>query len=335
MIEDLLAPLAPSEPTDAEIARLLARADARRRRRRIRVATGAALATATATALFAALPSDDQAPLTAGSLLRTTAAVAAEQPGPPAWTGFRYVQQVWRTEHGGGTIERTEEQWTDSRWQGRRTSPEAKVVAGALPPAGPVPELPADVRREIDRRPKQLSDKARAAIRAQFAHVDRKYLLGARDLRTPRDMPNLYGDAALAKVPLSELPTEPKALAALLLAAHEDGRWTLSGGWNPIPSTIKYDVLRDVLTLLTIANATAQQRAALIGVLANYEGVTALESVQDRRGREGRGVDIPSGRGAVRVIFDADTSEVLEWSEPGESHTFLKAGHVARVGERP
>jgi hypothetical protein len=37
----------------------------------------------------------------------------------------------------------------------------------------------------------------------------------------------------------------------------------------------------------------------------------------------------------VRVIFDADTSELLEWSEPGDSHTFLKAGHVARVGERP
>ena len=185
MIEDLLAPLAPREPTDAEIARLLARADARRRRRRIRVATGAALATAAATALFAALPGDDEAPLTAGSLLQTTAAVAADQPGPPAWTGFRYIQQVWRTEHGDATIERTEEQWTDSRWQGRRSSPEAKVVAGALPPAGPVPELPADVQREIDRRPAQLSDKARAAIRAQFAHVDPKYLLGARDAPDP------------------------------------------------------------------------------------------------------------------------------------------------------
>ena len=69
MIEDLLAPLAPREPTDAEIARLLARADARRRRRRIRVATGAALATAAATALFAALPGGEEVPLTAGSLL--------------------------------------------------------------------------------------------------------------------------------------------------------------------------------------------------------------------------------------------------------------------------
>ena len=52
-------------------------------------------------------------------------------------------------------------------------------------------------------------------------------------------------------------------------------------------------MLRDVLTLLTISNATAQQRAALITVLTNYEGVTALEAVKDLRGREGRGVDIP------------------------------------------
>jgi hypothetical protein len=335
MIEDLLAPLAPREPTDAEIARLLARADARRRRRRIRVATGAALATAAATAALAALPARDDVPLTAGSLLQTTAAIAAEQPGPAAWTGFRYIQQVWRSEHGAVTIERTEEQWTDSRWQGRRTSPQAKVVEGALPPAGAAAELPADVRREIARRPAHLSERARAAIRAQFAQVDPKYLLGARDLRTPRDMPNLYGDAALARVPLSELPTDPKALAALLLAAHEDGRWTLAGGWNPLPASIKYDVLRDVLTLLTIANTTAQQRAALITVLTNYEGVAALEAVQDRRGREGHGVDIPSGHGPVRVIFDPGTSELLEWSQPGETHTFLKTGHVARLGERP
>ena len=109
----------------------------------------------------------------------------------------------------------------------------------------------------------------------------------------------------------------------------------LHGGWNPLPATVKYDVLRDVLTLLTISNATAQQRAALITVLTNYEGVTALEAVKDRRGREGHGVDIPSGRGVVRVIFDRDTSELLEWSEPGETHTFVKAGHVAKIGERP
>ena len=48
--------------------------------------------------------------------------------------------------------------------------------------------------------------------------------------------------------------------------------------------------------------------------------------------------DATAATRAMRALVDlalADTSELLEWSEPGESHTFLKAGHVARVGERP
>ncbi len=49
MLDELLAPLAPEEPADDEIRRLLARADRRTKRRRIR------LATATATAAVAAI----------------------------------------------------------------------------------------------------------------------------------------------------------------------------------------------------------------------------------------------------------------------------------------
>ncbi len=57
-----------------------------------------------------------------------------------------------------------------------------------------------------------------------------------RDQRigTPRDMPNLYGDGALAEVPLSELPTDPQQLGALLIEAHKDGRWTPGGSWHPL-----------------------------------------------------------------------------------------------------
>lgn len=331
MIEDLLAPLAPREPTDAEIERLLARADARRRRRRIRIASGAALATAAATAALAALPSPEEAPVvTAASLLGTTAALAADQPGPPAWTGYRYTRQVWRHKQGSATIERVEEQWTDSAWQGRRSSPRAKVVAGELAPASAAPELPADVRREIAERPAQLSERARSAIAAASV-PDPKYVLGARDIQTPRDMPNLYGDAALAKVPLADLPTDADALASLLLESHEDGRWTLYGGWDPVPEAVKYGVLRDILTLLTLANVTPDQRAGLITVLRDYEGVTPLPAVKDHRGREGRGVDIAG----IRVIFSPETAEVLEWSEGEDVHTFVVSGHVTRIGDRP
>jgi hypothetical protein len=99
-------------------------------------------------------------------------------------------------------------------------------------------------------------------------------------------------------------------------------------------------VLREVLLLLTEANATAAQRAALIGVLSNYDGVKPLPSVRDHLDRAGRGVEIPVDRQApVRVIFAPDTSELLEWSQEGrvfgEVHTFVRFGHVAAIGDRP
>src|SRR5262249_54426401 len=114
---------------------------------------------------------------------------------------------------------------------------------------------------------------------------------------------------------------------------------------HPTAAQARYDVLRSVLTLLTEANATPTQRAALIGVLGQYPGVKPLLAVSDHLGREGRGVEIPvtddAGRpqDPVRVIFAPNPSELLEWSEggmnPGQVHTFLAFGHVAAVGDRP
>jgi hypothetical protein len=316
MIDDLLAPLKAEPPTDAEIERLLAAADRRTRRRRIRIVTGAALATAAATAALAALPAKGPAPVpaTAAAILRSAATTAAEQPGPPAWTGYRYVQEIDRRETAGYTLERTEEEWVDSTWQGRMIST-AKLLRGEITP----PEPPPGVH-------------VRPGSGAAFV----RSMLATRDLSTPADMPNLYGDGPLARVPLSELPTNPGRLADLLLAAHTDGRWTPGGGWDPAPETMHSEVLRDILLLLTLANATPEQRGALITVLTNYDGVTALPSVLDRRGRPGRGVEIAVGREApVRVIFAPDTSELLQWSQGGETHTFLRFAHVARIGDRP
>ncbi len=148
---------------------------------------------------------------------------------------------------------------------------------------------------------------------------------------TPKQMPNLYGDGALAKVPLDQLPTDPAKLATLLLEAHKDGRWTPSGSWNLAPQPIQHEVLRDVLLLLTLANASPGQRAALITVLTNYDDATPLPDATDHQGRTGRGVQI----GDTTVIFDPDTSELLEWSQPGEIHTFLTTGQVQALGDRP
>ena len=72
-------------------------------------------------------------------------------------------------------------------------------------------------------------------------------MLGARTIETPGDMPNLYGDGAWPKVPLTSCRPTRGSSATLLLDAHKDGRWT-PGGWNPLPANVKYDVLRDILS---------------------------------------------------------------------------------------
>lgn len=333
MIDELLAPLAPEEPTDDEIRRLLARADRRTRRTRIRIGAVTATVAVAVTATLAALPSDPNAPpahspLSAGALLSTAAAVAAEQPGPADWTGFRYVQQIDRRTNARYTLEVTDESWTSTNWQGVRLTTGAKLVAGHFPTPD---EQRADWRKRFDRLPAEQREKALASLaKAKFTDESQR-MLADRRLETPKDMPNLYGDGALAEVPLSALPTDPARLGALLIDAHRDGRWTPGGSWRPLESNVKYEVLRDILLLLTEANATPAQRAALITVLRNYEGVTPLEAVKDQRGRTGNGVDIPTGRATVRVLFSPTTSELLEWSEPGETHTYLRFDHVASL----
>lgn len=306
-LEDRLAPLQPQDPTDAEIAHLLASADRRTRRCRTRIAAGAVLATAAVSITLAALPSS-QAPTTVAAILATTAQTAADQPALAPWTGYRYVEEIDRREQATHTIERTERWWSDRGWQGRRTST-AKLVSGTI--AGPTPAPGA---------PKWPKGAAKSFVES---------LLAPHDISTPRDMPNLYGDAGLMKVPLNELPTDPGALGKLLVEAHEDGRWTAEGRWYPVNDSVAYEVLRDIVLLLTKANVTPAQRAALITVLNRYDGAAPLPQTQDRRGRSGRGVLIAG----IKIIFDPATSEVLEWSRRGETHTFLAAGQVARIGE--
>jgi hypothetical protein len=337
MIDELLAPLSPTEPSDDEIRALLGRADRRTKRRRIKVAGATAFAAVAVTATLAALPSDPKAPLSAHSILTTTAALAADQPSPGAWTGYRYISEVELRDGDGYTVRRSEESWVDSDWMGKRISPEATVVSGTIPSGREAPRLPAKIRKELEQHPANPSPAAMDALKhaASVARPDPSYVLKSRTLEAPGGMPNLYGDGALYKVPLDQLPTDPEQLGTLLLEAHKDGRWTPGGSWNPLPDNVKYDVLRDILVLLTDANATSQQRAAMITVLTEYDGSTPLETVKDHRGREGRGVDIPTGRATVRVIFNPDTSELLEWSEPGEVHTYLQFGHVANIGDKP
>ena len=106
-----------------------------------------------------------------------------------------------------------------------------------------------------------------------------------------------------------------------------------------------------MLYLLTQARVTPQQRAAMLDVLAGDPAARDLGTVKDDQGRSGRGValDYPGrqflfGANHFVVVFDPDSSEILQWSiapetpsrtTPARTMTVLAGGYAEKVGERP
>jgi hypothetical protein len=313
-LREALAPLGGYEPTESELATVLADAqarDSRRAIRRRRLLLGFAVATGVAAVLLTVLPASptDQRGSQAASpvdLLRTAAAVAADQPEPPPFTGYRYTEVIehWRYEpilvhgqmHGRvQEIEQRVEYWVDRKWEGRRVSHRGRVIEGRVSPSD--------------------------------------YFV------KPSSGPYHYGDAPRAYP--ARLPAEPGALrAAILRSLHTED-------WVPDPrneSMKDYHVLRRTLLLLKSANTTPELRAGLWGVLAQMPGVRAAPDAEDPLGRDGEAVEIvsPAGPGVFTVMFDPETAEMLFWDlrgvsggEPNQTHTVVRAAHVAKAGERP
>jgi hypothetical protein len=261
---------------------------------------------------------------------------AANQPGQGAFHGYRYTRAIERVTYGthaaNVTLEQSTETWVDRYWRGRRRSEHARFVRRSGNPK---------VARRI---------------------VRHGLVTGHR----PGNESYGYGDGALAHVPLADLPTDPDALLRLLTDAEHDLRWGPPGaaaeklfGSQPPDSdaTVRFRLARDVVLLLTEANATPELRRALFGVLARLPGVRRRGPMRDARGRIGDGVEIrdpfepdPSGPGDLRVIVEPRTGDVLSWSLVGkrpvkdprvhgqliaESHIFVRTGRVPRLGQRP
>ena len=155
----------------------------------------------------------------------------------------------------------------------------------------------------------------------------------------------MYGDGPLAHVEIEKLPTDAKALLAALDANERDRNWAPG---LPTPDQARYDITHSVLLLLGTANTTPELRSALWGVLALMPGLRSESGVRDPIGREGDAVTLslaPAGHareGTFRVIFDPETSTLLSWSlsgqgggTPAQTHTFVRAGYVRKVGDRP
>jgi hypothetical protein len=330
-----LAPLRELEPTDEEIARLLAAADELRapRRRPRRPARAVAIVATTAAVIgaLAALPGGKDAarPQDAHGILQAAAAVAAEQPAP---TPYRYTRMLSRfvdevragDERGRVTYEQTSENWTSDGFRGRTVAPQGTITWQAPP-----------------------SDALQAAG-GNAAGLVKAY-----------DGDYRYGDGPLARVAFDALPEDPAGLGALLAAAIRDGRWMLHRGERPrwAPGVVDELITRSAVTLLSMGNLTSGQRAALFQVLAGRPGARSLGDVTDAIGRRGVGVALAG----LRVIIDPKTSDILEstevlapppakaphfegphrppWPPPvwlvERTEVFLSTGSVAALGDRP
>jgi hypothetical protein len=238
-------------------------------------------------------------------MLRAAAAVAADQPAPPAFSGYRYTEVLehWRWESPGGKppeeVEQRVENWVDRDWKGHTVAHQGRAISGD--PVG------------------------------FFIDADERAFV--------------YGDGPLLHLDISALPTEPRALLRALVANNRSQNWAPG---RPTPEQARYDVTRSVLLLLGTANPPPSLRAGLWGVLALTPGLQAAPDARDPLGRAGEAVTFRlragerSSEEAFTVIFDPKTSELLSWSvaatglgTPDQTHTFVRAAHVRKIGDRP
>jgi hypothetical protein len=338
-LKTLLAPLATTEPTAAERAALRraaasatapASAPAPHRRLRGRAVGALAAATAVAGVALAVLPTGDQGART--SILHAAAAQAADEPVPSAADlPLRYSRIrdtfVYTNARDGrqatDTATQESEAWVGARWEGRQRYEQGHDTVAGDPELGRAFGSP--------------------------EQAERTWL-------KPRDGAYAYGDGPLAELDPADLPSDRDGIAKTLREGIETDRWSpypeSRGKDNratraPVDSYLTYSMLY----LLTQARTTPQQRAAMLDVLAADPAARDLGTVKDAEGRSGRGValDYPGeqflfGANHFVVIFDPDSSEILQWSmapetpnrgTPARTVTVLAGGYVAEVGERP
>ena len=306
-MNELFAPLREQTPTDDEIAAVLAARP--RSRRRGRAAVGLVTATAAAAVAVAALPGAggrEASPLTPPGMLRAAAAVAADQPGPPAFSGYRYTELIeffrWDGPHGGmpHQVEQRLENWVDRGWQGRVVAHPGKVISGEPPDHWVKP----DVR------------------------------------------PYAYGDGPLHDLDISALPTEPQGLRQALQADFlRDFDPGYEPNASALAYHVTRSVLLLLSTANTTPSLRAALWGVL-ALTPDLEASSARdprgregEAVRFRLTRMPGG---PPDR--FTVIFDPETSELLSWSIDGEANglgtpdqstVLIRAAHVRDLGERP
>ena len=303
-LRERFAPLREETPTDEDIAAVLsARAGPRRRRPR-RLLLGVATATATAAVAIAALPGVDErpaAPASAAGMLRAAAAVAADQPGPPAFSGYRYTEVLEHWDWGprGGAVDQRVENWVDTSWKGRSVAHEGKVLAGK-PPDFWVKAA----EREFVYGDGPLLDLDIAALptepRALLAALDKnnRSINWAPGLPTPEQA--RYDITRSVLLLLGTANTTPSLRAALW------GVLALLPGLQPVPDA------RDPLG-------------------REGEAVTfSLRPGEQAKPERFKVIFDPKTSELLSWSLDADG-----WGTPDQTRTFIRAAHVRQIGDRP
>jgi hypothetical protein len=335
-LREALAPLREVEPTDEEIARVLAAAPAARPRPRLRWALAMGAATAAVVGLLAALPGgDSRRPHDAHGIFEAAAATAAQQPTPLAYRYTRVLDRFVDAVNADGrrgrvTYQQTSDNWTSDGFEGRTVASQGTASWDAPP-----------------------TDALRRA--AGSGAIVKRY-----------DGEYRYGDGPLARVPFDAIPDDAAAAGRLLEAAIRDGRWMPNPNGQPhwARGVVEAEVSRSAVTLLALGNLTGAQRQALFGVLSTRPGARSLGAVTDAAGRHGVGValPLPDVGGELRVIIDPKTSDILQstealppppatppklpagvrmppWPPPvslaERTQVFLSTGSVAALGDRP
>jgi hypothetical protein len=125
-----------------------------------------------------------------------------------------------------------------------------------------------------------------------------------------------FGPGGLSLQNVSNLPTDPSALAAMLTARKIEG-----GPPGPAEDFVQIgDLLRET-------DASPQLRSALYEVAAGLPGVVSLGTVVDHAGRSGIGLAYVSHGSQSELIFDPTTSALL-----GEQDTVVGSGPREPVG---
>jgi hypothetical protein len=334
-LRELIAPLAADEPPRAELEALRRRASEPRPRPRRRMLAALTVSTAATGLALALLPGSTPGPgpTGPGGTLHAAAAVAAERAVPPvADARWRYakVRNTFTYEIRDGDrvgfhhSEQVTESWVGPKWSGRFRSA-----------------------------------RGRAWNTGDTAVAERMFRDGDRDpLTEAREGAYAYGDGPLAKLDPATLPHDRAAIGAVLRDGIRYDRW------GPYPENRGEDngptgdlrasyTTYSFINLLVDARLTPPQRAALLDVLATDPRARDLGPLTDSEGREGVGVALsyhdPGGAApSYRIIFDPNTSEILEWStgkrkrieglaawQPDRVETVLEAGYAVAIGDRP